>query len=96
MGVPVITWPGKTISSRLAAASLSAVGFEQMIASDLVDYANIAASQAADLAALARLRDGLPSRMKATAVGDNVAYVRAVEAAYRGMWRRWCTTKGAA
>ena len=90
MGVPVVTCPGKTISSRLAAASLSALGLTDYIAADGDAYVALAIAKAGDLDALARLRAGLRGRLADLAVGDPRRYARAVESAYRDMWRRWC------
>ena len=94
MGVPVITCPGKTISSRLAAASLSALGLAGCIAADPDAYVALAIAKAGDLDALARLRASLRGRVAASVVGDPQRYARAVEAAYRDMWRRWCAGAG--
>ena len=90
MGVPVVTWAGGTISSRLAAASLAALGLRGFIAPDLEGYVKLAVAQAGDLEALAGLRAGLRPLMAGSAIGDPRRYARAVEAAYREMWRRWC------
>ncbi len=91
MGVPVVTWRGRTISSRLAAANLSAVGLTDFVASDRDGYVDLAVAKAGDLPALAQLRATLRGRMANSPVGDPVRYARAVEAAYRDMWRRWCS-----
>jgi predicted O-linked N-acetylglucosamine transferase (SPINDLY family) len=93
MGVPVITWPGRTISSRLAAATLTALGLAELIAPDLERYVALAIATAADLDALAGLRAGLRPRVANSAIGDPARYARAVEAAYREMWRRWCASR---
>jgi predicted O-linked N-acetylglucosamine transferase (SPINDLY family) len=90
MGVPVVTSPGVTISSRLAAASLTAAGLTEFIAADLDGYVELAVAKAHDLSTLAELRLGLRQRMNASAFGDGVQYARAVEARYREMWGRWC------
>lgn len=93
MGVPVITAPGATISSRLAAASLTALGLAEFIAPDPDAYVRRAVAVADDLDAIARLRASLRGRMSASAIGDPARYARAVEAAYREMWRRWCASR---
>jgi predicted O-linked N-acetylglucosamine transferase (SPINDLY family) len=86
----VVTWAGRTISARLAAASLSALGLADFIASDPDGYVELAVAKAADIDALARLRTSLRRRVAESAIGDPVRYARAVEAAYRAMWQRWC------
>ncbi len=93
MGVPVVTSPGCTISSRLAAASLTAADLTDFIASDLDRYVKVAVAKASDLPALANLRAGLRERMDTCAFGDPVRYARAVEVAYREMWQRWCAAE---
>ena len=94
MGVPVVTFSGRTISSRLAAASLSAIGLTDFIAADLEGYVDLATAKARDLKALAALRASLRPRLKASAFGDPARYAAAVEAAYRAMWQRWATAEG--
>jgi predicted O-linked N-acetylglucosamine transferase (SPINDLY family) len=90
MGVPVVTAPGGTISSRLAAASLTALGLTDWIAADRAAMVGLAIAKAGDLDALAALRASLRARVAASPIGDAAQYARAVEAAYRQMWRRWC------
>jgi predicted O-linked N-acetylglucosamine transferase (SPINDLY family) len=91
MGVPVVTFAGCIVSSRLAAASLSAIGLTDFIAPDLEGYVALAGAKARDLEALAALRASLRPRLKASAFGDPARYTAAVEAAYRAMWQRWAT-----
>jgi protein O-GlcNAc transferase len=90
MGVPVVTWPGRTISSRLAAASLSALALTDFVAADAEIYVKLAVAKAGDLAALARLRAGLRAHIAGSVIGDPQHYARAVESVYREIWRRWC------
>ena len=90
MGVPVVTWCGRTISGRLAAASLTTLGLTNFIASDPESYVSLALAKAADLDALARLRASLRGRVADSVIGDPIRYTRAVEAAYREMWQCWC------
>jgi predicted O-linked N-acetylglucosamine transferase (SPINDLY family) len=90
MGVPVVTSAGGTIPSRLAAASLTALGLTDFIAADLDAYVALAVAKAGDVAALARLRASLRQRIAGSQFGNPLRYARAVEAAYRTMWQRWC------
>ncbi len=92
MGVPVVTWTGHTISSRLAAASLTTLGLTDFIASDRDNYVSLAVAKAADIDALVRLRATLRGRLANSVIGDPSRYARAVEAAYRNMWQRWCAS----
>lgn len=90
MGVPVISLPGPTATSRSGASLLAAVGLEQFIAQDPEDYIAIASRLAADLPQLASVRAGLRQRMSASPLCDAGGFTRQLEAAYRSMWRSWC------
>jgi len=95
MGVPVVTAPGETIASRLAASCLMALGLGGFIASTASDYVDLAAKKAADLPALAAVRESLPERLAKSPVGNSLEYRLAVEAAYRRMWDHWCNSRRA-
>jgi predicted O-linked N-acetylglucosamine transferase (SPINDLY family) len=90
MGIPVVTFPGRTISSRLASASLSAAGLRDFVARDLDDYVDLVVAKASNFAALALLRSTLRGLVANSAFGDPMQYSRVVEQAYRKMWQRWC------
>jgi len=90
MGVPVVTCPGHTISSRLTAASLTAAGLNDYIASNFGNYIELSVAKAHDLVALAELRNTLRNRIENTDFGDPNRYTRAVEAQYRSIWQQWC------
>jgi predicted O-linked N-acetylglucosamine transferase (SPINDLY family) len=90
MGVPVVTWAGKTVSSRWAATSLAPLGLTDFIADSPESYVELAVAKASDLESLSRLRASLRTRMATSEFGDGARYCRAVEAAYVEMWERWC------
>lgn len=90
MGVPVITLLGHSISSRLAASCLSAVGLGDWITTTSDAYVARAKDAVSDLTALEGLRQNLRQQMAASEIGDPVRWVAAVERAYRGIWRRYC------
>jgi predicted O-linked N-acetylglucosamine transferase (SPINDLY family) len=92
MGVPVVTWPGRTASSRVAAACLTAVGLTDFIARDPASYAQLAIAKASDLDNLVQLRGRLREQVAGSPVGNLERYTRAVEAVYRGLWQRWCAS----
>ncbi len=94
MGVPVVTLKGKTLCSRGSASALAGGGLGHWIAGTADDYVTLAVEKAADSEALAELRGGLRERIRKNPIGDHVAYARAVEAAYRQMWRKWCRERG--
>jgi len=90
MGVPVVTRLGNTLPGRNGGAILSALGFSDWVAESDDAYLDIAKRLSGDLAALAGLRTALRSTLAASVVCDPVRYCRAVEDAYRQMWRRHC------
>ena len=89
MGVPVVTCPGETFAGRHSLSHLSNVGLTTTIAGDLDDYVDLAASLAADLPALARLREGLRERMQSSPLCDGERFARNFERIMRGVWREW-------
>ncbi len=94
MGVPVITLPSKSVSSRWAATSLVPLGLSDFIADSMETYIELAVSKATDLESLSRLRATLRSRVANSDFGDGPRYCQQIEAAYVDIWRRWCQQRG--
>ena len=90
MGVPVVTCRGQTISSRLASASLAHLGLHEFICPEPERFTGTALAAVKDLEKLSDLRSRLRGLMAASDFGDPLRYSRAVENAYREMWRNWC------
>jgi predicted O-linked N-acetylglucosamine transferase (SPINDLY family) len=90
MGVPVVTLAGKTHASRVGVSLLSRVGLTELVAETAEDYVRLATELASDLPRLAELRRTLRPRMAASPLTDAPRFARAIEAAYRDMWRAWC------
>jgi predicted O-linked N-acetylglucosamine transferase (SPINDLY family) len=89
MGVPVITCPGETFASRHSLSHLSNVGLTELIARDLDEYVELAASLAGDLSRLAVLRAGLRERMAASPLCDGKRFASNVLAILHGVWKSW-------
>ena len=89
MGVPVLALLGSKPPSRLSGAVLHALGLDAWIAASEADYLELAVRQAGDLDCLARFRQVIRRRIAASAAGNPILYTRAVEEAYRAMWKRW-------
>ena len=94
MGVPVLTIAGRGHAGRVGASLLSQVGLKDWIATDPTEFVAHAARMAADTSRLAALRQGLRQAVAASPLCDGPAYARAVEAAYRAMWRQACSPSG--
>lgn len=94
MGVPVVALLGSTLPSRVAAAILASIGMQDWIAADAAAYVEIAVARSQEIEKLVRVRGELPARIAASAAGNPVLYTRAVEDAYRTMWRTWCAAPG--
>jgi predicted O-linked N-acetylglucosamine transferase (SPINDLY family) len=96
MGLPVVTLSGMTAVGRGGRSILSHLGLPELIADSRERYIEIATDLAADFPRLADLRATLRERMEASPLRDPKGHARAIEAAYREMWRRWCERKDTA
>jgi protein O-GlcNAc transferase len=90
MGVPVVTWAGKTVSSRWAATSLAPWGLTDFIADSPESYIELAVAKAADLESLSRSGPACAQEWPLRILATAHIYCRTVEAAYLKMWQRWC------
>jgi predicted O-linked N-acetylglucosamine transferase (SPINDLY family) len=86
MGVPVVAKLGDGVASRAAGAILSAIGLTDWVATNETDYFEIARRPTG--AQLEALRRDLPALIDRRC-GPR-SYTKAVEDAYRDMWRRYC------
>jgi len=93
MGVPVLTCRGDRPSLRGAASMLSAMGLEAFIAKDADEYVAKALARTADPAPLISLRNETRHRLAISPHMQAGPYARAVEAAYRRLWRDWCARR---
>jgi predicted O-linked N-acetylglucosamine transferase (SPINDLY family) len=91
MGVPVVSLAGRSHACRVGASLLGSVGLPELVAQTPEQYVQIAADLAGDLPRLAELRRTLRGQMEKSPLMDAARFARNVEAAYRQMWRNWCT-----
>jgi predicted O-linked N-acetylglucosamine transferase (SPINDLY family) len=89
MGVPTVSLAGRTFVSRMGVSVLTALGLPELVADSTDDYVRIAVGLAADRARLRDLRASLRVRFLASPLSDGAGLARAVEDAYRAMWRAW-------
>jgi predicted O-linked N-acetylglucosamine transferase (SPINDLY family) len=94
MGVPVVTRAGGAHRSRVGVSLLTAVGLADLVAATPEEFVSKAAALAGDRERLRGLRAGFRERMRASALMDCAGLARAVEEAYRNMWRSWCYMAG--
>jgi len=93
LGVPVVTLAGRSHVSRVGATLLTHAGLPGLVARDGEDYVRIACELAADARRLADIRAGLRPTMAASPLTDGAACARALQGAWRSLWRDWCTTQ---
>ena len=90
MGIPVVTLSGETSVGRGGASILANLGLPELVAQTPEEYLDIAVSLAHDLPRLSALRSTLRERMERSPLRDARGLARAIEAAYRSMWREYC------
>ena len=86
MGVPTITLPGDTFSSRHSLSHLSNAGLADWVAHDPADYENLAIAKSSDLATLAHLRANLRARVASSPLCDAQRFGRNLGQALRFAW----------
>src|SRR5262249_2947656 len=86
-GVPVLTCPGRTFASRVAASLLTAVGLPELIAGSLEEYERLAIRLATNPEELERLNAKLAVNRTSWPLFDTPRFVRNLERAYREMWQ---------
>jgi protein O-GlcNAc transferase len=94
MGVPVISWAGRTAVSRAGYSQASNLGLTaEFVAEDADKFVELAVKWANDLPRLAELRASLRDRLRRSPLTDAVGFARGIENAYRQVWSEWCEGK---
>jgi len=94
MGLPVIVLAGRSFIDRVGVSLLAMAGIDDMAAGTDDAYVALAARWASDPERLAEVRAAQRGKLERSRLLDAAACTRAVEAAYRGMWRAWCERRG--
>ena len=89
-GLPVLTLPGESFASRVAASVLAAVGLEGLAMASVADYEAALVTMATDPEVLPGLRAHLESQRMALPLFDSPGYTRAFEQLLGRLWQRWC------
>jgi predicted O-linked N-acetylglucosamine transferase (SPINDLY family) len=93
MGVPVIAMCGRRYVERYGGTAIVALGLADFLATSCKDYIAAAVRLARDSERLAEIRAALRQRMAESALCDASGFAAKVEAAYRQMWKTWCSSK---
>jgi predicted O-linked N-acetylglucosamine transferase (SPINDLY family) len=88
MGVPVISVAGRLAVANTGSSLLTSVGLP--VAASLEQYVALAALMAKTIAEQPDLRARLRATLMRSALMDEAGMARAIENAYRDMWRDWC------
>jgi protein O-GlcNAc transferase len=94
MGVPVVTCPHKTFSSRHSTTFLSCVGLGELVATDMAHYQDLAVSLASDRDRLETWRKRLRAQMASSPLCDGKRFAGEWTQAVRQAWRQWCAADG--
>src|SRR6266545_176811 len=86
-GVPLVTFPGEHLVSRLGASLLHGLGLDELIAKDVAEYKTLAIDLASDPDRLRELKERLRVNRDTYPLFDVPRYVRNLERAYLEMWR---------
>jgi predicted O-linked N-acetylglucosamine transferase (SPINDLY family) len=92
MGVPVITLAGRNAVARHGVAILKSAGLSEFITHSEEEYVELALKLANDLPRLNQIRQTLRERILAQPERDPEQLTQSLEAAYRTMWEKWCST----
>ena len=94
-GLPVLTRPGRTFASRVAASLLSAAGAPELIARSNQEYEALALELVRDREKLAACKRKLESNRLSSPLFDSGLFTRHLEQAYRRMHERHAAGLGA-
>ncbi len=92
MGVPVVALAGQIHAGRVGASLLHSVGLGELVTDRAQEYVARAVTLAEDRARLRALRAGMRERLRSSPLMDFSGFTRKLEAAYRAMWRHWCSS----
>jgi len=87
-GLPLLTWPGESFASRVAASLLNAVGMPELVVPSLADYESTAIALGRDHDRLRRLHERLAANRLTQPLFRTTDYTRALEQAFETMHER--------
>lgn len=93
MGVPVITYPGKTFAGRHSTSHLTNAGFGQFIAENRARYIDLAVNWANRLNELSRIRRGMREQIRQSTLCDAPRFAGDLLAVLREAWIKTTSTR---
>jgi protein O-GlcNAc transferase len=88
-GLPIITCPGPSFSSRVAASLLHAAGLPELVTDSLAAYETLALNLARDPTRLTGIKAQIKRKRTRFSLFDADGYRRRLESAYATMWQRY-------
>ncbi|KAL0902296.1 hypothetical protein ABMA27_000199 [Loxostege sticticalis] len=88
-GVPLLTLPGETLASRVAASQLTTLGCSELIAKNTQEYQDIAVKLGLDRQYCRYMRAKVSRARLESTLFDCKHYTRALENLYEQMWKRY-------
>jgi protein O-GlcNAc transferase len=88
VGVPVLTWAGEPLASRMAGSLLRTVGLDELITWNAADYVRKAVDLLSRPEQLAEVRSRLAVNLRDTPLYNTARFCLHLEAAYIGMHER--------
>eukprot|EP00048_Salpingoeca_helianthica_P024102 m.29717 g.29717 ORF g.29717 m.29717 type:complete len:1284 (-) comp9187_c1_seq1:59-3910(-) len=85
-GTPMITLPGETLASRVAASQLTALGCPELVARSVDEYVEMAVAYASDLPRLRAIQDKVRTRRAIAPLFNTRHLAHSLERAYRLMY----------
>jgi len=95
MGVPIVALRGERGISRGGYSILQSMNASELIAENPDEYVDLNVRLARDAEWRRALRATLRDRLRTSPLMDVAIFVADLEAAYRFMWEKWCTTSRA-
>jgi len=89
VGVPIVTWPGPTFASRVAASLVTTIGVPETIAGSLDEYKAIALHLAQTPDQLAALKQRILQARATSPLFDSTRFAANLESLFGRMFERW-------
>jgi len=90
-GTPMVTLPGETLASRVAASQLTTLGCPELIASCPLEYEDIAVKLGTDAEFLKAIRAKVWARRSESPLFSCRMYARDMERLFLRMWQRYAS-----